>query len=181
MTIHKISVVTVGKDWQHWVEKLVWIFFLRKKGTRVTSQNHDYAQCAPQAPLNKATASGASPSAPATACIALGAATSDVANARAHETEIMRAHRRLQARKAGFANAGGSSQARELGKLSTNWIASELHLPRFQGHDDEATPIALQQLCVFGFFVRPGPFASATVHSGPKITFDTLAPPLRHK
>ena len=34
MTIHKFSVVTVVKDWQHWVEKLVWIFFLRERKER---------------------------------------------------------------------------------------------------------------------------------------------------
>ena len=103
-------------------------FFLREreKGTRITSQNHVYAQCAPHASLNKATASGGSPSAPATACIALGPATNDVANARAHEMEIIRVHRRLQARKAGLASAGGSSRAHELATLSTIWIASEL-------------------------------------------------------
>ena len=124
-------------------------------------------QCAPQASLNKQPASGVSPSAPATACNALGPANNDVANARAHEMEIMRAHRLLHARKAGLTSVGCSSRARELARLSTNWIASELHLPPiFQDHDNEAAPIATQQLSAVCLLVCRGSFANTRAAPG---------------
>ena len=85
-----------------------------------------------------------------------------MASARAHEKEIIRAHRLLCARRAGLTSVGCSSRALELARLSTNWIASE----PYPGHDGEAAPIASQQLCVFCLLVRPGPLANAAVHSG---------------
>ena len=91
------------------------------------------AECAPQASLNKLTASGVSP----LQQLALGPL--------------------LHARKAGLTSVGCSSRARELARLSTNWIASELHLPPVSR---ASTTRRLQSLCVFCVLVRTGPFAN---------------------
>ena len=75
-----------------------------------------------------------------------GPANNDVANARAQDVEIMRAHRLLHARKAGLTSVGCSSRARELARLSTNGLLrNSTCLPLFQGHDDKAAPIASLQ------------------------------------
>ena len=106
------------------------------------------AQCAPLVSLNKLTVSGVSPSAPATAFNALAPATNDVANARAHEMEIIRAHRLLHARKAGLTSEGCSSRARELARLSTNWTCSRCPWPRRRrGTDRQPTTLRILSPC----------------------------------
>ena len=78
----------------------------------------------------------------------------------------MCAHRLLHARKAVLTSVGCSSRARQLARLSSNWIASELHLPPVsRAYDTKAAPIASQQLSVFCLLVCPGSFANVAVHS----------------
>ena len=129
--------------------------------------------CAPNVPpaplhasLKRSARSGAPPSTPTTACRSLGPAKRDVANARPQDTDNMRDHLRLHAKKRGPGHrwwsvpcTGVGERLHELKGFNTPPAS------RLQCHHDEAASVPFSQLSVFALLVDPSSVACDAVFS----------------
>ena len=106
-----------------------WEGFFSQRRTENSQKYPNYPVQTNPHSANRSAKSGAQPSAPPRACIAVGNATNELAKDRAQDTESNRDHRLRHANAAEWNMVCGASRALATAKLSMNWRASSLHLP----------------------------------------------------